>query len=200
VRSGVLLRTDSLDQLDAEGLRTTQQLRPALVLDLRSDFETSVTEHPFREDPAYRVIPFVDPVRDTERVAENERTLTDRYLGNLERNGSQVAIMVRAIAESPEGPVIVHCASGKDRTGLLIALLLDLVGVPHDIICDDYARSEEHLELTDHDDPFARTRPETMAAVLEHLSDTWGGAAGYLRAQGVDPVALDRVRDRLLGD
>lgn len=196
--SGVLLRTDSLDQLDAGGLQTVRGLHPGLVLDLRSDFETAAGDHPLGDDPAYRIIPFVDPARDIERVAETEHTLADRYLGSVERNGSQVAAIMRAIAEAPDGPVIVHCASGKDRTGLLIALLLDLVGVPGDVICDDYSRSEELLDLTDHEHPLNRTSPQTMAKTLEHLHHRWGGAAGYLEAHGVNAAVLDRVRDRLL--
>lgn len=197
VRSGALLRTDCLDQLDAEGLRCVTDLRPALILDLRSDFETSVKEHPLGADQAYRCIPFIDPARDVEREGASEHSLADRYRGSLNRNGGQVAAIVRAIAAAPDGPVIVHCVSGKDRTGLLVALLLDLVGVPRDLSCADYARSEELLQLTNADD-FSRTRPDTMADTLQHLDRGWGGAEGYLAAHGVDDATLQRLRWRLL--
>lgn len=197
MRSRELLRTDCLDQLEAEGLRTVVGLRPALVLDVRSDFETARKTHPLAQNPAYRCIPFIDPVRDVERDEADEDTLATRYCGSLDRNGGQVAAIVRAIAAAPDGPVIVHCASGKDRTGLLVGLLLDLVGVPHDLICDDYSRSEELLELTD-GDRFSRTLPETMTKTLEHLVRQWGGAEGYLVANGIDDGTLQRVRDRLV--
>ena len=197
VRSGALLRTDSLDQLDVTGIRCVQDLRPALVLDLRSDFETAVKEHPLGADRAYRCIPFIDPARDVERDRAAEHTLADRYRGSLDRNGGQVAAIVRATAAAPDGPVIVHCVAGKDRTGLVVALLLDLVGVPHDLICADYARSEELLQLTDAD-KFSRSRPETMAETLRHLDQRWGGAGGYLAAHGVDEATLEQVRSRLL--
>ena len=199
VRPRALLRTDRLDQLDVNGQRTVRELRPGLVADVRSEFEMSTGKHPFGDDPAYRWLPFVDP--SGEPTAPWPGTsLAERYRGALDRNGAQVARIVEAIADAPAGPVIVHCVSGKDRTGILVALLLQLVGVPDDDICADYARSEECLDLSGHDDPYNRTSPQTMAEVLGYLESRWGGARGYLKAHGLEDGTLDQLARRLLDE
>ncbi len=197
VLTGALLRTDSLDRLDAQGVRAVRDVGPVLVLDLRWDHERAAADHPLGSEPAYRAIPFIDPAAESQRDGSVDGSLADRYCRYLDRNGAQIAQLVGAIAAAPEGPVVVHCASGKDRTGLLVALLLRLVGVPEDVVCDDYARSEECLQLTG-DDRFNRTRPETMAAVLAYVDRRWGGPAGYLADAGVSEADLAAIRRRLV--
>jgi protein-tyrosine phosphatase len=118
-----------------------------------------------------------------------------------------------AIAGAPEGGVLVHCAAGKDRTGLISALLLGLVGVPAVTIAADYALTAELLRPRDQEwlehGPGERAEREALAArfapttevmleVLDGLDRRHGGVEGYLAAAGVSPADLDRLRDRLL--
>ena len=125
-----MIRTDSLHRLDPDGREAFDGLGAGLVLDLRSDWELDET-HPLDGDPAYRRIPWIDSVRETERVRADESGMADIYRGSLERNKVQIARALRAVADAPaDAAVVVHCHAGKDRTGLLIALLLELVGVP----------------------------------------------------------------------
>jgi len=119
---------------------------------------------------------------------------------------------VTAIARAPEGGVLVHCHAGKDRTGLVVALLLTLVGVPDDIIVADYALSDRYLQplydeiLAAIDDPPRRerlrswlhARPEGMQGALAALDERYDGAASYLRAAGVSADDLARARERLV--
>jgi protein tyrosine/serine phosphatase len=107
--------------------------------------------------------------------------------------------------------VVVHCAAGKDRTGMLVAVLLETAGVPRRAIVDDYAASAGHLgiavllegldeEARRKAEAYAWSLPETLTAALEHLDERYGGAAAYLRdACGLDDHELDAVRARLVG-
>jgi protein-tyrosine phosphatase len=111
-------------------------------------------------------------------------------------------------------PALIHCTAGKDRTGIIVALLLGLVGVPDDVIADDYALSSTYLQGAYFDD--ARLRAERagipwaeyqlrlvcpaslMLDTLAWLAETYGGAEAYLLAQGQPPDVLSRLRERLL--
>jgi protein tyrosine/serine phosphatase len=126
-----------------------------------------------------------------------------------------VAEALAAIARAPDGAVLVHCAAGKDRTGLISALLLGLVDVPAETIAADYAMTAELLrprerrwleglppeERTEREAMLARYAPtaEVMLEVLEGLGERHGGVEPYLRSTGLGQDDLDRLRDRLVG-
>ena len=115
---------------------------------------------------------------------------------------------------SADGAVLYHCATGKDRTGVITALLLGLCGVSDADIIADYCVSELYLapvyerliagfkkhwpdEPVSLSDPFFRTAPENMAALLRHLNDAYGGIPDYVEACGVDRSAAGLLRRRL---
>jgi protein tyrosine/serine phosphatase len=117
-----------------------------------------------------------------------------------------------AIARAPEGGVLVHCHAGKDRTGVVVALLLALAGVPAETIAADYALSERYLQplyrqlMAETQDPVERERlaqevqspPEIMLAVLSWLETTGRGIERYLLDSGMEPDDLQRLRRRLI--
>jgi protein tyrosine/serine phosphatase len=213
-RAGTLLRTDTLTRLEPEGREAFEALAVGRIIDLRSPGEMDGRPHPYADGEVYVQIPWNDAAREKDRVPGSERTQADRYRGSLERNTAQVAAVVTAVATSPAGlPVVVHCVDGKDRTGLLVGLLLDLVGVPRELIAADYALSAERLEverrLAAHDGTAAeraeaevgwRTPPEAMLRALEHLDSAHGGTRAYLLRSGVSAADLDRLLERLLTD
>jgi protein-tyrosine phosphatase len=104
--------------------------------------------------------------------------------------------------------VVLHCQAGRDRTGIAVALLLSLAGVPDDAIAEDYALSApyllEHYEQVE-DEVVRReligdmvgVAPETMLALLAHVRDAQGGAAAYLAAGGATADELDLLCRRL---
>ena len=138
------------------------------------------------------------------------------YLGYLVDRTENVVHAVRLLGRSDAGPTLVHCAAGKDRTGVLLALVLDAVGVEREAVIADYALSAQHVEamfllwttalgrempadLTPH-----LPRAEVIAAVLSRLDDEHGrdgsdGALGWLRANGLDDASVERLRARLTG-
>ena len=128
------------------------------------------------------------------------------YQLNVDRCAPRLAAVVRAFADAPEGGVLIHCQVGKDRTGIVIALLLALAGVPNETIVADYAPSGANIRpLYDQWQAAGRSvsydawqsHPETMQALLEHLERTHGGVEAYLLAGGLTPEEIARVRARL---
>ena len=88
------------------------------------------------------------------------------------------------MADAPPGAVLVHCHAGRDRTGVLVALLLGVAGVGRVEIADDYARTEG-------------CTPLPMRNTLTHLDRRYGGAEPYLRGAGLDEELLSALRSRL---
>jgi protein-tyrosine phosphatase len=207
IRPGALIRTDSLVNLTPAGVAAVRAYGVRTILDVRSDNELDA-QHPFAGDPAYRRLPFIDHDRDGERDRDSERTLADLYRGSINRNGRTVAALVTAIASAPPGGVAVHCHAGADRTGMLVALVLDTLGVDRDAIVRDYRRTHECLDAGPAE-PTVVAAPasvpppavdDTMPRTLDHLDAGWGGSAGYLRANGVTEQTLAALADRLLTD
>ena len=211
VHERVLVRADSLTRLDEGGVAAARAYGVACVVDLRAGSEAEADAHPFAADGAYRWVPWIDVDREAERDPSAERDLADLYRGSLDRNVRQVAAAVRAFLDAPPGPVVVHCAAGKDRTGMLVALLLETAGVPREAVVADYAVSAELLGIAeilqglDEDtrrraEVYAWSHPETLAGALEHLDTAYGGVEGYLGdACGLSVAELDAVRRRLAG-
>lgn len=144
---------------------------------------------------------------------EGEPAPVRSYLGYLTQRGDAVVEALRALAAQTEGASVVHCAAGKDRTGVVVALTLAVAGVPHEEIAIDYGLSGEVI-----DDIIARLRAtptyggdtaqrntadhaprrETMDRVLELLDERYGGPIGWLETHGfgVDEQAALRARLR----
>ncbi|MEP6775721.1 MAG: tyrosine-protein phosphatase, partial [Chloroflexota bacterium] len=106
-----------------------------------------------------------------------------------------------------------HCHGGKDRTGIVVALLLSIAGVPRETIIEDYSLSEAQLEplhaawleeqriAQGHaiDRPrWMHSRPETMRGVLDFLDREYGGPEGYLEAAGVSQSCITQIRSHLI--
>ncbi len=139
-------------------------------------------------------------------------TLATAYQLMLDGNMAEFGAALRAVASAPPGLVVVHCHAGKDRTGLIVALLLGLAGVSADEIAADYAyrgaglvreadrvlagarTDAEREHRADHQ----ATHPSTMRSVLAHLDREYGGAAGYAERAGLTAADVAAIRSRLL--
>ena len=208
-----IVRADNLAFLTEAGRAALVAYGVRTILDLRRPREVEEAPNPFAHDGAqgitYANVSFGDPA-----VAQRTGgSLADRYQHALVLLPHRIAAIMRAIAYAPDGAVVLHCKGGKRRTGIIVALLLELVGVARATIAADYALSVACLRSRDEawlaqgpgervkrERQFAAdgVRAEVMQAVLEHLDERYGGAEGYLREAGVSPEAILRLRERLL--
>ena len=194
---GAVVRADSVRQLSDDGWQSLVDHGVRTVVDLRGDDEWH--EMAAEIDAAVKAAPDVSTAT------------RDVYLIFLERFRGNMAAAVRAVAHAPGGGVVIHCAGGKDRTGLLTALLLHVSGVGIDEIAADYALSEERLRPR-HEQWFAeaetqeelermkrmsQTPAESIEGVFEELERRYGSVEGYLRGAGLTEDVLDRARARL---
>jgi protein-tyrosine phosphatase len=222
-RWGACVRADSMSRLTPDGQAALIDYGVRTIIDLRGASELTIDVNPFAmpsEDPrrpAYLNLPLglgADHagVLAVEAAAEGDHgSLLELGRQVLDHYWRGIAGIMRAIAAAPQGTVLFHCHAGKDRTGLVAALLLALAGVPNATIVEDYALSQVCLRpifnqrLSQEPDPARRERlvrmigavPETMLGVLAHLDARHGGAERYLRAAGVAEADLDLLRRRI---
>jgi protein-tyrosine phosphatase len=227
--AGRLLRGDNLQDLSpADITRLTGGIGLTTVVDLRSTAELRAEgPAPLDAVPAVRhvhcpVLPeqgtATDVVADvllTRDHADRSRYPADpragHYLGYLEDRPQQVVAAVRAVATAP-GAALVHCAAGKDRTGVVVALALSAVGVRPDAVAADYAATGERLELLldrlrrsptyvrdVNRKPAGSHQPQasTMAAFLDQLTARYGGAIAWLAGHGFGAGDLGRLHAKL---
>jgi protein-tyrosine phosphatase len=223
-RYGGVVRADSVSLLSEEGWRALVDYGIRTVLDLRGDHEreddppadlpVEVVNVPFMEASDAEWDEIAEELDAASAAAPDDATATrDVYLIFLERFADNVAASLRAVAQAPEGGIVIHCVGGKDRTGLLAAFLLHLAGVPDDEIAADYALSEERLlprhqgwfDAAESDEELERLRriaqtpAEAMTGVFAELGRRHGSVEGYLQHVGLSEEELELVRARLRG-
>jgi protein-tyrosine phosphatase len=220
-RFGAVVRADSIRQMSDAGWAALSDYGVGRIVDLR--FHDELEADPPREVHVEVVHVPVFPHPDTGAWAELDKlsaaapdhvTATrDVYLALLLLLPERFAAAVEAVADAPEGAVVVHCTAGKDRTGLVTALLLRLAGVGIAEIAADYAvsganlreRARPWIEEAETEEELRRreriasTPAEGMTGVLEELQRRYGGVAGYLRDGGAEEAVLERARVRLRG-
>lgn len=209
-----VVRADNLAPLTEAGRRALIDYGVRTIVDLRLPKELALHPNPFVEPGghhiAYHNISLIDPAAEPGPAFT---TLAADYCGLLDRFRPQVSEIMTTISRAPEGGVLVHCMAGKDRTGIISALLLELAGVPRDVIGADYALTAECLrsqdedylangpgERADRERDLARRMPtvEVMPEVLEHLDREYGGAEAYLLGAGVSAEDIEGLHARLV--
>ena len=208
-----LIRSASLDSITTAGAKTLTDLGVALIIDLRED-----NEIPDGTDVAasrrHHIEMLHNPLYRLQAGPPQSGTLEQVYDFLLENRGAELAAAVAAIADA-SGPVLVHCAAGKDRTGLVVALALEAAGAPRTAIVADYviSASDVHTHRRDAVDavlarldlePAAhaaarRLHLDSPAGALEHALDRLaehGGAAAYLVRHGLTALQLAHLSAR----
>ncbi|HMD46264.1 MAG TPA: tyrosine-protein phosphatase [Acidimicrobiales bacterium] len=221
VRWGRLYRADTLHRLTPHDTATLLALGLRTVIDLRAADELEhhgpvrVAEH----DIAHHHLPILDAVMGENRpvlLAEGEEMppIGVFYVRMLDHGRSAVSRALEVLAGPGALPAVFHCTAGKDRTGILAAVVLSLLGVPEDTIVADYALTEEarasrEAYLAEHDPeyyatlqamaPWSRAAvPETMETFLAGLADQHGSAHALAASLGVGDEVTERLRTELL--
>ncbi len=220
-RPGALARADNIRNLTAAGWRAAIDHGVRHAVDLRFDAEREGEPAAPPEISVVGISLFGahDPVlegRIAERLMEMDDTAAAHagfYIRTLEQRPETVAAAVSAIAAAePDEGVVIHCFAGKDRTGIVSALVLAVAGVLDDAIALDYAESGPNMSHLFDDwvaaagDERARelrrrlaaAEASTMRLVLEWLHAA-GGASAYLDDARVSATEQERIRERLLG-
>lgn len=212
---GQVYRSDALHLLSARDVaRLRDELRLGDVIDLRSTEELQsdgrglLAQEPIR----FHHLPLFDGAalaRDERKAAIN---LADRYFLLAEFAMHPIARVIATLAETTV-PAVYHCAAGKDRTGVVSAVVLGLLGVENEIIVADYAMTQENLDeiierllategyqsmLAALPPDTLHAEPETMLSLLEKVRARYGSMRGYAVAAGVTEATIERLRDRLL--
>ena len=215
VRWRLLFRSDALHHVTpADVSRIVGEFAIREIVDLRSTGELRSEGRGLLAEEAARFhhLPLFDSEvsEDTRQAAEY--TLADRYFLMAEYAREPIARVIGTLADST-APAVYHCAAGKDRTGVISAVLLSLLGVCDEIIVADYAASQENLddiidrllasegyqEMLEALPPETlHAEPETMVSLLERIRARYGSMHGYARGIGVSDASIERLRGRLL--
>lgn len=198
------------------------------VVDLRSQQNIEDTPNPFAvvDRVAYHHHDLwgdrVSDFKSSTSSLTQEAKLADLYRTGFPRCESIIAEILGTLADEGDHATVFHCGAGKDRTGMIAALLLGLAGVPYDTIVADYALTAVYLDdpHRDHSNPdpmfipgdypadsdpalrlplyFSSCLPGTMALALEFIDENYGGIAAYVRQIGVDDSQIQRLRSKFV--
>lgn len=220
-RWNLVYRSDGLQNLTATDLDRYESLGIRVVYDLRRDDERERLPNRVESialcimTPAYEA--GVGPLDRSS--ARDERSgqalLREMYRNMLEHSGRVIGTMFGALSTPAGVPAVFHCHAGKDRTGLVAALLLESLGVERAVVLDDYELTARYRLREHQTESFERMvdsgmAPQAaagmlgaprwaMAETLAQLDDEFGGINSYLRVQaGLDRDTIDRLRQQLV--
>ena len=218
-RYGAIVRADNLRKLTDAGWQSLVDHGVRRIVDLRMPEELA-TDAPREIDVEVVHVSLFGDALDDGYLAELDAQLASvddvadhyvySYVDWLDRYREHFGRAIGAVADA-DGLVVIHCMGGKDRTGVVSALLLRLAGVSYAAIGDDYALTADNLEPSTSrwipaiEDPVERAKWERLAAtpavamerVVREVESVHGDVPSYLRAAGVDDAQLERLRDRL---
>jgi protein-tyrosine phosphatase len=219
-KRGAVVRADNIRKLTEAGWQSLADHGVTRIVDLRLPMEVA-EDPPRRLDVEVVHVSVFGEGYDEEYVATLDAHLASvddiadhyvyAYTDWLERYRDRFGRALAAIADA-SGGVVVHCMGGKDRTGVVSALLLRLAGVPHQVIGEDYAVTSANLEpstsrwIPTIEDEAERakwakltaTPAAAMDGVVREIEARYGSVAAYMRAAGLTEAQIERLRERLV--
>jgi protein-tyrosine phosphatase len=220
IRPGMIYRAGALELMtEADREWLADELRLRTILDLRHGDELSMIETPHAlNDRVVIHSIFPDDVSQEALIAElnglyGNGPSPGRYMHYLIVGGDRLARAFELFAEESNYPILVHCTAGKDRTGVLLGMLMDVLGCDPADIAHEYGLSDASIDrLLDYlrasgrqlqgseEEIRARlaTPPERMAGFIELLREKHGSAEAFLLSQGVTTDTIAKVRALLL--
>jgi protein-tyrosine phosphatase len=220
VRWGMLYRAGRLDRLTPSDLGEFAALGIRTVFDLRREDERAQWPDPMPNVHLCLMskVQAKSPLPHAELLIEHDhgvQFMRELYSGLLAHAAVEMGTLFTTLAASDALPAVFHCAVGKDRTGLVAALLLTWLGVDRETVLDDFELSDEHVGQAQRDELVRRMADrgigpeaaagilgasrESMADALDELDTRYGGIESYLRDYcAVEPEALLSLRRALL--
>ena len=202
-RHGRLFRSDGLQGLSDADVKALSELGLRTVIDLRTAEEVErLGRGPLANQPVhYEHLTVIREDAGESHAAPETDDLADRYLWYLDIGRAAIARALELAGDPDRQPLVFHCAAGKDRTGVVAAMILDCAGVSRSDIVDDYTRTNDYLPpilerlgVTPETLEAASVPPsrlsahaETMERFLAGLHDRHGGAASWANDAGADP-------------
>lgn len=215
LRERRLFRSDSLAAASARDRERLRHVGLVTVLDLRAEHEVALGGRYHDEGVTVHALPFGDLLEPaTDWAAWNDSDyVAGRYFDLCSSARDSIMESLAILTDPAAYPAVIHCSLGKDRTGVLVALLLRALGVPARDIIDDYALSrlgalrnvarlrEQMGDDVDDLEPYLpallHAEPETMRRFLRRLHDEFDGVTGYLRELGI-LSSVEHLRAALL--
>jgi protein tyrosine/serine phosphatase len=214
VRWRTVFRADGIHRLTIDDLAP---LGVRTVLDLRTPSELEERGRFTHDSVGYHHLPILETTWGPDALTHETDAvefLADRYIEMLVSGRDAIARALHILAVPDALPLVFHCAAGKDRTGVVAALLLSVLGVADDEIADDYSlsrlgmvRFQEWLKveypnyataMEGQPKQFLESPAAAMHLFLERLRAEYGSVDAYVAGLGVDDTTLDAVRANLL--
>jgi protein-tyrosine phosphatase len=217
VRWRLLFRGGGLQRLAGPDLEAARDLGWLTVIDLRTDAEVARSGTCATEllGARYHHLPMIrevwDPV-DLDPRVNAEEYLFERYREMLDEGAPTIGMAITLLGSPGNLPGVFYCAAGKDRTGVLAAIILDLLAVDHETIAHDYHLSKERVDrirarararqeattMVQQPETFMQAPAGAMRLLLHWMAERHGGSAGYLRSIGVRDASIMSLRAALL--
>ena len=214
VRWRTLFRADGLSNLSERDRGVIRQLGVATVVDLRTTLEVERGRFPVEDIPVdFHNLPLLVQIPDPASFEIVPGLLASQYQEMAREASGQIATVLTLLARQATHPVVIHCTAGKDRTGVMVAVLLGLLGVPDEIIVTDYALSAramdrlrqklvathpEAKDVINAADAMFSAAPENITALLAALRAEYGTIEAYAEAAGAGPDVVKGLREHLL--
>jgi protein-tyrosine phosphatase len=210
-----LFRGAGLQRLAGADVEMVRELGLVTAIDLRTAGELEARgSYPIEALPVtLHHLPMIDAIWDLTDLDPDEppeRYLAARYREMLADGAATIAETVRILSRGENFPAVFYCAAGKDRTGVLAALVLDALGVEAESIVADYHLSKERVEriraragatagaMVDQPPAFMQAPAGAMELLLDWMRDEHGSTAAYLEGIGVAPRTVADLADNLL--
>lgn len=213
---GRLFRSDSLSYLSENDHDVIRSIGLSTVFDLRTTEELELGRFPVEHVAVdFHHLPLIERLNDPEDFKVTNSLIRDSYITMLNEAAGHFVRAFSILSSDQAWPVVVHCAAGKDRTGVLVALLLGSVGVSDHDITEDYTLTQEILvqlreKILERHPEWKETvlrrsensdfgaPAENMTNFLSVVNERWGSIGSYLKAIGIPDKHLKSVADNLI--
>ena len=214
VKSRTLFRADSLQSMTAADTAYVESnLGIVMVFDLRNTDEALESGRWPAPDSQvqYHNVPFLEgwDMSPPGPGADPLVRLSDSYHWVITNSGDRIVEILTMLAEASNLPAVFHCMAGKDRTGILSAMVLGMLGVDDEQIIEDYCLTNQIIDSlgerirsrpgNEHRSVRSfEAQPELMEQILNEVRGAYGGAAGYARAYGISDQTIVQLKKSLL--